>query len=195
MAYNKDFYQLYKNYLKEPTVRKNHDYIFGCFGNIPGQNGLRVMDLGCGLGEYHIFGRYTDYVGIDLNNTGEIHNFMSADYHDLGFVSELSFEPNAFVSLFSIECCNPAETKYALYNKLFEALPSLQFGLAGGFFYENKRGQETVGETGGIVSWQTIEDQSRFISPRFSEFRAHIYTPSEMFGKDVVEVWKFLIRR
>ncbi len=62
-------------------------------------------------------------------------------------------------------------------------------------FYESKRDLETVGETGGIVSHQTIEDPAKYISEAFSEFRIHMRTPSRMFGEDVIEVWKILSRR
>lgn len=154
-----------------------------------------MADLGCGIGEYSLFGHYKDYAGIDLNNAGEIRNFVQADYHDLGFVGRLPFGPTAFVSLFSIECCHSADKKYALYEKIFAEVPTIEYGLAGGFFYESKRNLETVGEAGGLISHQTIEDPSKHISESFDEFRLHIRTPSKMFGEDVVEVWKILSRR
>ena len=194
MPYDENFYKLYKNYLKEPVVRKNHDFVFGCFKKLAGRSNLSIIDLGCGLGEYQTRGQYTDYVGIDLNNTGKIRNFVSADYHKLNFAKKLPFKPNAFVSLFSIECCNPAKEKYTLYNKIFKAMPSIKYGLVGGFFYESKRNQEAVEEAGENISYQTIEDPSCYISRVFNELRLHIYTPSTMFGQDVVEVWKIFMR-
>ena len=195
MPYDKNFYKLYKNYLEEPAVRRNHDYVFECFKNLTGELGLSVVDLGCGMGEYQTYGgTHENYVGVDLNNTGKIRNFVSADYHKLNFAKKLPFKPNVFVSLFSIECCNSAKEKYALYNKIFKTLPSIRYGLVGGFFYESKRNLETVEEAGKIISYQTIEDSSCYISQLFSEFRLHIRTPSVMFGQDVIEVWKFFIR-
>ena len=194
MAYDKNFYKLYLEYLKEKTVRASHDRMFAYFRQFTHPYSLRVADLGCGLGEYSTYGYYADYVGIDLNNTGQVKNFTQVDYHDLGFVAKLPFAPNAFVSLFSIECFHSAKDKYALYEKIFADAPSVKYALVGGFFYESKRGLETVGETGGIVSYQTIEDPAQYISRMFSELRTHIKTPSKMFGKDVIEVWKILSR-
>lgn len=195
MAYDKQFFEMYCEYLAEKTVRLNHNRIFGHFWAFTQMEALYVADLGCGLGEYSLRGWYKDYAGIDLNNAGDIRNFVQADYHDLGFVGRLPFRPNAFVSLFSIECCHPAVKKYALYEKIFTETPSIDYGLAGGFFYESRRGLETVEEAGGNTSYQTVEDPSKHISERFDELRLHIRTPSKMFGEDVIEVWKILSRR
>ncbi|MBI3336369.1 hypothetical protein HYZ98_02265 [Candidatus Peregrinibacteria bacterium] len=191
--YNERFYALYREYLQEPTVRANHDHVFRMFEQFAPKD-LRVMDLGYGLGEYSLHGHYTQYAGIDLNTTGQVPNFVQADYHDPLFFSRIPFIPTAFTSLFSIECCHPAEEKYALYEKLFKSIPSLQVALVGGFFYEKSRHLETVQETGGIISYQTVEDPSQYISDTFSELRMHIQTPSKMFGDDVIEVWKILNR-
>jgi len=195
VAYDTSFYRLYNDYLRENTVRSNHDLIFRNFGQFTYPTRLDVVDLGCGLGEYRLFGQHAGYTGIDLNIEKQVPIFLKYDYHDLSFVGLLPFAPTAFVSLFSIECCHDAKTKYELYNRLFTEIPTLQYGLVGGFFYESKRNLETVGETGGIISYQTIEDSATFISSIFTEFRAHIRTPSKMFGEDVVEVWKILARR
>ena len=196
MAYDEKFYEMYRKYLMEKTVRASHGRVFEYFRTFTRQNLLYVVDLGCGLGEYYIFGPYIDYVGIDLNNDiGDTKYFVLADYHDLGFVERLPFRPNVFVSLFSIACCHPAAEEYALYENIFAEVPTIEYGLVGGFFYENKRDLETIGETGGLISYQTIEDPSKHISERFDEFRLHMRTPSKMFGKDVIEVWKILSRR
>lgn len=194
MAYDQEFYRMYRTYLCELAVRTNHNRIFELFRKFTQHAQLQVVDLGCGLGEYSTYGSYFDYVGVDVNNAGTVKNFLRADYHDLGFVGSLPFMPTAFVSLFSIECCHSAKDKYALYEKLFARIPSIQNALVGGFFYKSKRELETVGEAGGIVSYQTIEDPSKHISRTFSELRIHFDTPSDMFGDDVVEVWKILGR-
>ena len=194
MAYDESFYRLYLDYLKEKTVRRSHNRAFEAFQKFTRPDSMLVMDIGCGLGEYSMHGHYADYAGIDLNNVGQIKSFVQADYHDFGFVDELPFRPTAFVSLFSIECCHSAERKYALYERIFTDIPSIKYGLVGGFFYESKREFETVGETGGIISYQTIEDPSHYISGTFLELRVHLQTPSKMFGKDVIEVWKILSR-
>ena len=194
MGYDAEFYRMYQAYLQEAAVRANHDRVFDCFRRFTQPTPMFVVDLGCGLGEYSLYGHYATYVGVDINNTGQVRNFVQTDYHDFGFVNLLPFVPTVFVSLFSIECCHPAEEKYALYERIFTEIPSIRHGLVGGFFYEGRRSLETVGETGGIVSYQTIEDPSRYISPTFSEYRVHMRTPSQMFGDDVIEVWKFLSR-
>ena len=101
----------------------------------------------------------------------------------------------AFISLFSVECCQLATIKYDLYNRIFSEFPTIGYGLVGGFFYQSKRDQESVSETGEIISYQTIEDPSLYISNLFTELRIHLHTPSKMFGQDVIEVWKFFIRK
>ena len=196
MPYDESFYRRYREYLEEPVVRRNHDHIFKLFANLVLPEKLKVMDLGCGIGEYHIYDlRHSAYIGVDRKDTGNIPNFVEADYTAPDFNRHLPFTPNAFLSSFSIECCYLASAKYTIYNKLFWAFPCIRYGLAGGFFYESKRNQETVLETGDIVSYQTIEDPSLYISETFTELRAHLRTPSKMFGEDVVEVWKFFVRK
>lgn len=130
---------------------------------------------------------------------------IQTDYHDLETLSRilrsgsvmpsLPFTPNAFVSLFSVECFHSTPEKYEFYEKIFKTFSTIEFGLVGGFFYEGRRGEEKVGETGNIVSYQTIEKPWKYTSNWFTEFRMHIRTPSKMFGPDVVEVWKFFIRK
>ena len=105
------------------------------------------------------------------------------------------FTLNAFLSLFSTECFLTAQEKYDFYNTLFLTYPGLTHGLVAGFFYESKRDEETVKEAGEIRSLQTIEDPSLFISDLFMELRIHLHTPSQMFGRDVVEVWKIFVRK
>src|SRR3989344_4007285 len=108
---------------------------------------------------------------VDVNDLEGLRgNFqlVPTDYHDLkeihrrlkypDVVPKKWHLPNAFVSLFSVECFHPAQERYELYGKVFETFSTIEFGLVSGFFYEGKREQETVDETGGIVSHQTIED-------------------------------------
>ena len=193
MPYDENFYRAYREYLKEPTVRRNHDHVFALFSSLLLPELPRVVDCGCGVGEYAAHDcHHGAYVGVDRNKVIDSPHFIQADYLSLTF--PLPFAPNAFVSLFSIECCHPLAVRYDFYERAFAAFPTIQCGLAGGFFYESRRGEETVVESGKLVSYQTIEDPSRHISPNFTELRAHFYTPSQMFGHDVVEVWKFFIR-
>lgn len=193
-TYSKEFYDQYSKYLLEDIVRANHDKVFADFRRFTLPMPLCVVDLGCALGEYSRYGHYVKYLGVDVNNTGQVRNFMKADYRNVNFVKSLPFTPNAFVSLFSIEPVYAVEQRYALYEVLFAKVPSLQYGLSSGFFYESRRNLETVRETGALISYQTIEDPSKHISPNFSEFRNYLRTPSKMFGNDVVEVWKILAR-
>jgi hypothetical protein len=194
VPYDADFYRMYREYLQEKSVRLSHDYAFGWFRKTAGDDAA-VVDLGCGLGEYLTYGYHQGYVGVDLNNAGQVPNFVQADYHDLAFVDRLPFKPTVFTSLFSIECFHSVDDKYALYERIFNRIPSVTYGLASGFFYRSKRDQEKVGETGGIESYQTVEDPAQHISKIFSELRLHVSTPSKMFGEDVVEVWKIFHRR
>ncbi len=192
----KDFYERYRLYLNEEAVRRSHDFAFAIFARILLPLKPNVMDLGCGTSEYYKYRRYPMcYAGIDKVNSGFASNLIVADYMALDFGELLPFAPDAFVSLFSIEACYPADVKYAFYEELFAKFRSLNYGLVSGFFYESKKGLETVTETGGLTSFQTIEEPQSHISGVFRELRLHLKTPSEMFGADVVEVWKFFVRQ
>ena len=196
MPYDESFYQKYREYLQEQAVRRNHDHIFKIFASLLHPDSPHVIDLGCGTGEYATYDRrHAAYVGIDLNNAASANLFVQADYLNLDFINLLPFLPNAFVSLFSVECCHSAESKYAFYNRIFSEFLTIRCGVASGFFYESRRNCETVSETGEIISYQTIEDPSLHISSQFSELRIHLHTPSKMFGDDVVEVWKLFVRK
>jgi len=197
MAYDPEFFRLYAQYLLEPRVRENHDGIFRFFDQPDRETVdlMDVLDLGCGMGEFRTYGHYRRYVGVDRVNHGFVEPSVEADYTDLSFLERLPFAPEAFISLFSIEACLPAEERYVIYEGLFEKLPSVQVALVSGFYYESKRDRPTVGETGGIVSHQSIENLYDVESELFDEVRILTRTPSAMFGPDVVEVWKVLTRR
>jgi hypothetical protein len=187
--YNEDFYDNYKDYLKEPTVRKVHDRMLNLFVKLfPLDEELNVIDFGCGLCEYHQFGAYDNYIGIDQIKLAP--HVVQGDYIKIGKINIGNFEPSAFVSLFSIECC--LKEKYEFYRKIFRENENIQAGLLSGFYYEERKDSEIVVETGGIKSYQTIEKQE--IWPEFIEMRVYERVPSKMFGHDVVEVWKFLLR-
>lgn len=198
MGYDKEFFRLYADYVQESTVRESHDYAFAVFSRLAGQRHRRIIDLGCGLGEFARYGglRCGDrYLGIDRHNAAKPNPLQIDDYTDPNFVSRLPFAPTDAVSLFSIEACLPAAERYRLYEGLFERLPKLRLMMTAGFYYLSKSGQETVGETGGIVSYQTVEPLGAFVSSRFDEMRLEQHTPSAMFGDDVIEVWKYLERK
>jgi SAM-dependent methyltransferase len=204
MAYDTAFFEAYRKYLTEQTVRNNHDRVFRDWFKQLSPHHLSVVDLGCGTGEFYQHGHSTDYVGIDrepriIDEAWYPHaavKTIAADYLDVSaWKPQLPFKPNCFVSLFSIEPVLRPGCRYDLYTSLFGELPSLQFGMAAGFYYDDKTGEETVGETGGIVSYQTIEPLGMFNVPGVDEERLVLRTPSAMFGDHVVEVWKFFTRR
>lgn len=197
MAYDPEFFKMYASYLTEPRVRENHDGIFELFDQPHREtiDLMDVLDLGCGMGEFRTYGHYRRYVGVDRVNHGFVDPFIEADYTDLSFLDRLPFAPEAFISLFSIEACLPAEERYAIYEGLFEGLPSVRMALVSGFYYESKKDRLKVGEAGDIESYQSVESLYGVESVLFDEVRIHMRTPSGMFGPDVVEVWKILTRR
>ena len=209
MAYNSHFYRMYANYLRELAVIKAHQKAFDVFSLLmPAHTPTNVVDLGCGLGEYGSHGYYTNYVGLDKQpelqqeerwvKLPPYEKFLVSDYTTLDFVDQLSFvsfEPTAFISLFSIEACLPLAERYALYTKMFSTFPTIQHALVSGFYYASKAGEETVSETGDITSYQTVESLESVKNDTFSEMRLTMHVPSEMFGPDVYEVWKILTRK
>lgn len=197
MGYDTEFFRRYAAYLEETRVRRSHDEAFAFFARHRFATRPKTVDLGCGIGEYQRYGRRLDerYVGVDRYETGVVQPYVQADYLTDDFLARLPFVPDAFVSLFSIEACFPAAERYRLYDRLFRDMPNLDCALVSGFYYASHPDAETVGETGGLVSHQTIEPLERFPSALFEERRLVLRTPSAMFGEDVVEVWKILTRR
>jgi hypothetical protein len=206
MSYDKEFFDKYIKYRQEPTVRAAHDYIFDLFKKIVQSRGyeeMNVVDLGCGTCEYFDHNNIDRYVGMDIEpQTWDDCDTFAGDFKTMhgGPLSDLirkkyKFDPNIFVSLFATEVCLSADDKYKLYDKMFGGLSNpMAYGLVSGFYYKGKENQETVTETGGIVSYQTIEDQKKYWSSLYVELRTCIEVPSKMFGEDVIEVWKILIR-
>jgi hypothetical protein len=193
MSYDPKFYEMYEEYLKEPTVRENHDFAFDVF-TVSGEHmENNVVDFGCGTGEFkkHSLANLSGkYVGIDKVKSPAADIIM--DYTQE--LPHLPFEPDAFVSIFSIEACLPSTARFDLYGRIFDRYPSIKKALVSGFYYEGKKDQLTVAETGGIVSHQTIDTVADSISTRYTEKRITMRTPSRMFGHDVIEVWKILER-
>jgi len=183
--YNAEFYEQYNGYLHEHRVRKSHDSIFRIFQAYTPAAG-RVLDLGCGLSqEFYRWGHWEAYHGLDLNQTPPV------DYRKEWAVEFQKFQPTVFISLFSTEIYADAATNYALYDELFQA--GVVKGMVSGFFYEKRRDEKTVGETGGLLSHQSIDpicshsfyDETRIILP----------VPSKFFGDDVFEVWKIFTKK
>lgn len=193
MSYDQDFFQRYENYLQEKWVRETHDIMFRTFRKLfPVQN---VIEFGCGqCCEFRRFGKTDSWFGFDLEPPKDAVTY-ACDYTKLTKLDILKLVPfsaDGFVSIFSTECCLSRTEKYAFYRRLFRE-HDFKAGLVSGFYYENKVKEEQVGETGGISSYQTVEDQRDFMCDEFIEWRLCVRMPSEMFGDDVVEVWKILI--
>jgi hypothetical protein len=199
MSYGTSFFDEYKNYLREPLVRNVHNWMFRIFEDTcpKWKHPLNIIDFGCGqCCEYHNHGQFSGYVGLDLDPIRRP-SMYQCDYTKInaneikGFAG---FPPYSFVSLFSTECCMSATEKYVFYDKIFQEY-DMQTGLVSGFYYKNRIQEEKVQETGGIVSYQTLEDQKDYPRKHFIEMRTYVDVPSKMFGPDVVEVWKLLIRK
>jgi hypothetical protein len=77
---------------------------------------------------------------------------------------------------------------------MFNTYP-IQKALVSGFYYEHAAKDDTVSESGDLISFQTIQPIERYQSRVFDETRIVMRTPSEFFGRDVVEVWKILERK
>lgn len=208
MAYDNDFYRAYETYLGELRVRKCHDIMFSMFQNEVGKYN-NVVDIGCGVfNEFNTFYRPKHYTGIDLNadikdRTKDRNNnalFIQGNYRDRAFLDaalhtdKLVGDAEAFVSLFSSEITAPAYENYELYNHLFETCPNIRAGLVSGFYYSDKIDINPVTEAGGLISYQTLDPLESFRSQRFSETRILMPVPSNMFGDNVVEVWKIFNR-
>jgi SAM-dependent methyltransferase len=211
MPYDDAFFERYRAYLAEPLVRKNHDRAFRLWidgmGGPPSGTTASVIDLGCGTGEYLNFGRYLAYAGIDttprvfnLEKRPGLDRMVRANYYDVtswkGYFEAPRTGPvfNAFVSLFSIEPVYSLGSRYDLYRRLFAELPDIKFGLSAGFYYTDKADRTVVEETGGLLSFQTVEPLGAETIPSVTEERLTMATPSAMFGDKVVEVYKFFTR-
>lgn len=194
MAYDSEFYKAYEDYLLEPTVRKQHDWVFYLLG----PDFRNVVDLGCG--QSNEFRRFaiplgSKYVGIDTNANSFQGNLV-ADYREPRTLWEVMYKrkPTAFVSLFSSEITAPACVNCLLYNDLFENFPKLQSGLVSGFYYADKKNVNPVKEAGEIISYQTLEGIEDVARLGYSEKRIILPVPSKLFGPHVVEVWKIFER-
>ncbi len=196
MSYDLDFYALYADYLREPRVRAVHDRVLSLL--VPAHPALRrVVDMGCGRGnEYLHHARPDAYIGIDVNalpGTGPV--LLAEDYRDPARVNDIAKAHGigGAVSLFSVECTAPWQANLAFYEGLFSG-GGIDVVLTAGFYYEHAASAETVGEAGGIVSYQSIQPLEMVRSDVFDEARLALPCPSSLFGEDVVEVWKVLTR-
>jgi|SRR3989344_1009816 len=197
MGYDQDFYKMYQDYLNEPTVRAAHDWIFGIARLNP--HFQDVVDFGCGaFNEFNVYARPLRYLGVDVNAPVDDPLLVQADYRQVSDLAQLfgqALSPFAFVSLFSTEITATAEENYRFYERVFNQLPTVKSGLVSGFYYASKKCTNPIGETGGILSYQALEDLEDVPSSSFTERRIILPVPSKMFGPDVFEVWKFFDRK
>lgn len=210
MSYNDgNFYHEYSDYLKEPRVRKVHDKMFVLFGNLLGSSfSSPVADLGCGKNcEYGVFSSFSlkGYFGFDINveerKTKSLYytnETFKLDYRkEIDSLIEIANEKKVgkFVSLFSSEITASPVDNQALYEKLFLDIPSLTHGMVSGFYYSENKENQIIDEAGGIKSWQTFDSIEDNKSEIYDEMRVIEKCPSNMFGEDVVEIWKILTKR
>jgi len=200
VGYDTSFYDRYEAYLNEPRVREKHDRFFDLWGAV--HDGEAVVDLGCGRSqEYLNHAAGWHYTGFDQNaveHKGEHETIVAADYRAPDFIArvlKLEFPPTAFVSLFSAEITAlPSENK-ALYERMFLEVESIERALVAGFYYIDRRDENPVIETGGVASFQTLNNLEHDRSEVYDEIRMLSAVPSKMFGEQVVEVWRILMRR
>lgn len=192
MNYTSHFYDLYASYLEEKSVRAAHDWVFKIFNATTNYHAFdNVLDLGCGHHcEFLRDPMILSYRGMDLNAKG---TNIKADYRTFDFKKLKNY--TLFVSLFSSEITAPYKENYQLYERIFAEMPTIEAGLVSGFYYTDKKDQQPVDEGGDVISYQTLESIDDVVSPTFEERRIVLPVKSEMFGDNVIEVWKFLLRR
>jgi hypothetical protein len=197
-ASNDEFYLLYADYVADPAVRKVHDAVLRAAMLHPALR--RVVDLGCGRSnEFFHYGNPEFYIGIDQNAIAVDEGrriTLEANYRDREIVKRLIDEHalTAAVSLFSTELTCPSDANHAYYEALFRHTP-VQAIFVAGCYAEHAQGEETIIETGGLVSFQTFGGfESAFPTDLFDETRVCVACPSRMFGEDLIEVYRLLQR-
>ena len=195
---NTEFYDDYAKYLVEPRVRKVHDAVFNAIKVHPAFQ--RVIDLGCGKGnEFCHYGKPDFYLGIDQNAdiVNDEHRVTERlDYRHLDAIKARIKDHGltGVISLFSTEPTKPRDDNNAFYEALFRDT-DVNAILVSGFYYKDKKGQETVKEEkAGVTSYQTSGDIDRPDAKLFHETRVEIPCPSNLFGEQPVEVYRLLQR-
>lgn len=194
MSYTeKSFWDQYKDYVEESLPR--HQRVIEMFLGF--ERPLSQLDLGCGgCKEAKQLLSPNLYFGVDaaVDPAGD---GVLEDYrkHLWRVADSLYFPPECFTSLFSSEVTGSFISNSVLYDRLFRMFPSIRYGIVSGFYYGNRRDQEKVTENGGLESYQSIQDIHETMSPYYKETRILLPAPSTMFGRDVIEVWKFLERK
>ena len=203
-----EFYKLYIDYLREPVVCDAHIKIIEAMASFdPDMKFGDIVDLGCGKSNefyYRSHREMSSYIGIDLNAEcdgvyrAQKQTFI-ANYRDLDTVQNIIYktgfyDTDVFVSLFSTEITADYKTNLEFYNNIFNKFNNSSI-LVSGFYYSSKKYKNPIKENGGLLSFQTLEPIEAQESGWFTQIRIEIPVPSQLFGKDVVEVWKLLQRK
>jgi hypothetical protein len=213
-SYGSDFYTAYAEQIKEPRVRKVHDRLFEMTNHVgptlADRSAFdRVLDLGCGQSnEFYTYGGGggSCYVGVDLHPLpltklgGRLSTALTVqgDFNDVDLSVHLVEEHKltAIVSLYGIENNGPCEQNYALYRSLFQRTP-IRSILTVGFYYGRAPHDEIFVEDIGFEVYQSVQplEKTKSLSDGlFDEIRIEASCPSNLFGEDVIEVWKLLTR-
>lgn len=206
--YTKHFYDRYRGHLTEPHVRYTHDAMFKILDSLhPALGHMKVIDFGCGTGEFDKYHKeHSFYTGIDsspdagsdLRIWSGGSGLITADFLEDGWQKQIDFNPTVFVGLFSTEIVMPPEQRYKFYKKVFLDFPSIKLGMVSGFYYDSKKHDSVIEEksdAGIFTVYQTVESQGAFQNNIFDELRCYRNVPSELWGEDLVEVWKFFIKK
>jgi SAM-dependent methyltransferase len=205
MSYNKDFFDAYRKDVAQPEIRAIHDKMFDIFKYLDGYEyrcRMDIVEFGCGIGEFYNYleknhGCVDDYIGIDKNWKESGMPVIQADYLQDDVV--LPFKPIAFVSIFSSELIMPWTKAYEFYEKIFKEYPTINTGMVAGFYYKDQRLNDLkVKEVYDIESYQSNDNLRSYDHTRsnFTELRSYVpRNVPNMFGPNVVEVWKYLIRK
>lgn len=190
-----DFWQQYEEFVAQNAYR-HRKIIDGLLDSWSTRWNLRNMrqylDLGCGRAK-----EATQLFGppfVDVDNDPKAMPTLVLDYRkDFQRIEALKKKFYFFTSLFSTECTASQVDNVLFYEQLFKTFRSLKFGIVSGFYYRSKEDQVIVKETGGLESFQSIGRLAN--SEIYAEYRLESEAPSKLFGPDVIEVWKLLVKR
>lgn len=196
MPWDNEFYAKYAEHLQEWLVKHTHFNMYWNFTNFVGNyEPISIIDFGCGTGEIMTcLPREVNYFGIDKNKVNENLPHMIGDFTDPSFEPRPPFVPNAFISVFASEIVWNAEDKYKFYHEVFRKYPKIRVGLVAGVYYLGNENDLTKEEDGFTIH-QSVEKQQDWISDDFEEHRSYHKVPSKLWGPNVVEVWKILLRK
>lgn len=184
------FWDLYGEFLKESEQR----HVEAVSSLLPIKYNNSIIDLGCG--QYASASKlipYDDYMGIDISKPG-VRSDLDRSYFVQGNYRTLDIKAafDGFVSLFSSEITANEKDNTAFYHKIFQNTKA-SWGLVSGFYYRGKEDSIIIKETGSIKSYQTFPWLPSK-TPLYSIKQYCVNAPSKMFGQDVVEVWRLMVK-